>query len=165
MAGPPHRFPRKSSSSLAYAADSTLRRQTPYRGSSMSVPRLWPLLAFMFVPGVFAWWSGRRLVRERDDPTLAERFLARAEHAQRVTLLSAACLAFAAVAYYWFAVLGLVLGHWTGDYPSRRVVLDERWAPATYVLWHLRFHLAWLGFWFALPGAPTVIQAPGLWPC
>src|SRR6266566_6980932 len=107
----------------------------------MSVPRLWPLLAFMFVPGVFAWWSGRRLVRKRDDPTLAERLLARAEHAQRVTLLSAACLAFAAGSYYWFAVLGLVLGHWIGDYPSRRVVLDERWAPATYVLWHLRFHL------------------------
>src|SRR5437899_1611785 len=129
----------------------------------MSVLRLWPLLAFMFVPGVFAWWSGRRLVRERDDPTLAERFLARAEHAQRVTLLSAACLAFAAGSYYWFAVLGLVLGHWIGDYPSRRVVLDERWAPATYVLWHLRFHLAWLGFWFALLVAPTVIQASGVW--
>src|SRR5437867_5036473 len=48
----------------------------------MSVPRLWPLLAFMFVPGVFAWWSGRRLVRKRDDPTLAERLLARAEHAR-----------------------------------------------------------------------------------
>src|SRR5438552_12852486 len=78
----------------------------------MSVPRLWPLLAFVFVPGVFAWWSGRRLVRKRDDPTLAERLLARAEHAQRVTLLSAACLAFAAGSYYWFAVLGLVLGHW-----------------------------------------------------
>ena len=129
----------------------------------MSVPRLWPLLAFMFVPGVFAWWSGRRLVRKRDDPTLAERLLARAEHAQRVTLLSAACLAFAAGSYYWFAVLGLVLGHWIGDYPSRRVVLDERWAPATYVLWHLRFHLAWLGFWFALLVAPTVIQASGVW--
>src|SRR5256712_385613 len=129
----------------------------------MPVPRLWPLLAFMFVPGVFAWWSGRRLVRKRDDPTLAERLLARAEHAQRVTLLSAACLAFAAGSYYWFAVLGLVLGHWIGDYPSRRVVLDERWAPATYVLWHLRFHLAWLGFWFALLVAPTVIQASGVW--
>src|SRR5947199_285457 len=48
----------------------------------MSVPRLWPLLAFMFVPGVFAWWSGRRLVRKRDDPTLAERLLARADHAR-----------------------------------------------------------------------------------
>src|SRR5438477_7195869 len=132
----------------------------------MSVPRLWPLLAFMFVPGVFAWWSGRRLVRKRAAPTLAGSLLARAGQAQGVTLLSAACLAFAAGSYYWFAVLGLVLGHWIGDYPSRRVVLDERWAPATYVLWHLRFHLAWLGFWFALLVAPTVIQASGVcrWP-
>src|SRR5436309_1891929 len=129
----------------------------------MSVPRLWPLLALVRVPGVFAWWRGRGVVRKRDDPTLAARLLARAEHAQRVTLLSAACLAFAAGSYYWFAVLGLVLGHWIGDYPSRRVVLDEQWAPATYVLWHLRFHLAWLGFWFALLVAPTVIQASGVW--
>src|SRR6266850_6178357 len=129
----------------------------------MAVSAAWPLLACMFVPGVFAWWSGRRLVRRRDDPALAERLLARAQHTQRVTLLTCVCLPFAAGQYYWFAVLGLVLGLWVCDYPSRRVLLDERWAPATYLLWQLRFHLAWLGFWFALLLAPTVIQAAGVW--
>ena len=87
----------------------------------MSLPVAWPLLAFIVVPGVFAWWSGRRLVRKRDDPTLAERLLARAEHAQRVTLLSAACLAFAAGSYYWFAVRS----------EERRVGKEcrSRWSP------------------------------------
>ena len=123
----------------------------------------WPLLAFMVVPGVFAWWSGRRLVPQRDDPALAERLLARAEHTQRVTLVSCVALTLAAGPYYWFAVLGLVVALWVGDYPSRRVLLDERWRPFTYLLWQLRFHVAWLGFWFALLVAPTVIKAAQDW--
>jgi Zn-dependent protease with chaperone function len=117
----------------------------------------------MIVPGVFAWWSGRRLAGYHDDPALAERLLARAQHTQRVMLLSCVALAFAAGEYYWFAVLGLVAFLWVGDYPSRRVLLDERWGPLTYLLWQLRFNVAWCGFWFVLLLAPTVIAAAGIW--
>ena len=129
----------------------------------MSLPVAWPLLAFIVVPGVFAWWSGRRLVRRPDDPALAERLLARTQHTQRVTVLSCVCMAFGAGPYYWLAVLALIVGLWIGDYPSRRVLLDERWGPATYLLWQLRFSIAWLGFWFALLLAPTAIQAADIW--
>lgn len=117
----------------------------------------------VFVPGGFAWWSGRRLVRQPDDAALAERLLARHEATQQVALLSCLSLAFAAGRYYWFAVLGLLLGTWIGDYPSRRRLLEERWTLPTCVLWQVRFHIAWLGFWFALLLAPTVIQAAGTW--
>src|SRR3989440_308052 len=129
----------------------------------MSLPVAWPLLAFIVVPGVFAWWSGRRLVRRPDDPALAERLLARTQHTQRVTVLSCVCMAFGAGPYYWLAGLALIVGLWIGDYPSRRVLLDERWGPATYLLWQLRFSIAWLGFWFALLLAPTAIQAADIW--
>ncbi|HZF04237.1 MAG TPA: M56 family metallopeptidase [Patescibacteria group bacterium] len=129
----------------------------------MSVTAAWPLLAFVVVPGVFAWWSGHRLVRRQDDPALAERLLARAQHTWRVMLLSCVALVFAAGQYYWFAVLGLVVGLWLGDYPSRRVLLDERWGLGTYLLWLLRFSIAWLGFWFVLLLAPTVIAAADVW--
>jgi Zn-dependent protease with chaperone function len=129
----------------------------------MPLPPTWPLLAFIVIPGVFAWWTGRRLVRRPDDPALAERLLARTQHRQVVTLLSCACLGFAAGRYYWLAVLALVVGLWVGDYPSRRVLLDERWGPATYLLWQARFSLAWLGFWFALLLAPAAIQAADIW--
>src|SRR5262249_51531383 len=54
----------------------------------MLVRLSWPFLAFMLVPGLFAWWSGRRLVPQRDDPALAERLLARAEHTQRGLIVS-----------------------------------------------------------------------------
>jgi len=129
----------------------------------MLVRLSWPFLAFMLVPGVFAWWSGRRLVRQRDDPALAERLLARAEHTQRVTILSCLALILAAGPYYWFAVLGLMVGLWVGDYPSRRVLLDEQWGPGTYLGWQLRFYAAWRGFWFALLLAPTVIMMTERW--
>src|SRR5262249_43375339 len=97
------------------------------------------------------------LVSQHDDPALAERLLARAQHTQRVTVLSAVILTFAAGPYYWFAVLGLVVGVWVGDYPSRRVLLDERWGLGTYLAWQLRFHTPWLGFWVALLPPPVGI--------
>jgi len=129
----------------------------------MLVRLSWPFLAFMLVPGLFAWWSGRRLAPQRDDPAVAERLLARAEHTQRVTIVSCLALALAAGPYYWFAVLGLVVGLWVGDYPSRRVLLDEHWSPATYLAWQLRFNAAYFGFWFALLLAPTVIAMAETW--
>jgi Zn-dependent protease with chaperone function len=129
----------------------------------MLVRLSWPFLAFMLVPGVFAWWSGRRLVPQRDDPALAERLLARAEHTQRVMIVSCIALTLAAGPYYWFAVLGLVVALWVGDYPSRRVLLDEQWGPATYLGWQLRFNAAYFGLWFALLLAPAVILAAGAW--
>jgi len=117
----------------------------------------------MVAPAVFAWWSGRQLVRRRDDPALAERMLARQQQFQQVLLLSCIPLAFAAGTYYWFAVLGLQVVAWIADYPSRRVLLEERWALPTYLVWFARFNLAWLGFWFALLLAPTVVHAAGAW--
>src|ERR671922_1999933 len=129
----------------------------------MSLSPAWPLLAFIVVPGVFAWWSGRRLVRRPDDPALAERLLARTQHRQLVTFLSCAGLGFTAGPYYWLAVLALVVGLWIGDYPSRRVLLDERWGLGTYLGWLLRFSIAWLGFWLVLLLAPTLIAAADVW--
>src|SRR3989441_3856441 len=135
----------------------------PHPISCLSVTWRALLLVFMFLPGAFAWWSGRQLVRQQGDAALAERLLARQQHAQQVMLVSCLLLAFPAGQYYWFAVLGLIPGTRVGKYPSRRVLLGERWRLATYVLWHLRFNVAWLGFWFSLLLAPTLIQAAGPW--
>src|SRR5438477_3299481 len=118
------------------------------------------------LPGVFAWWSGRQLVRRHDDAALAERLLVRQQHAQHVMFLSSVLVVVAAGPYAWVAVLALVLGAWIGDYPSRRVLLDERWTLATYLRWQVRFSAAWLGLPFMLLVTPSVIQAAGplRWP-
>ena len=124
------------------------------------------LPAFVVLPGVFAWWSGRQLVRRHDDAALAERLLARQQHAQHVMFLSSVLVVVAAGPYAGVAVLALVLGAWIGDYPSRRVLLDERWTLATCLRWQGRFSVAWLGLAFMLLLAPSVIQAAGplRWP-
>jgi len=124
------------------------------------------LPAFVVLPGVFAWWSGRQLLRRRDDAALTERLLTRQQHAHDVLFLSAVLVVVAAGSYSWFAVLVLVLGSWIGEYPSRRVLLEEQWTLATCLRWHVRFGLAWLGLPFMLLLAPSVIQAagPSRWP-
>src|SRR5438132_1543807 len=106
------------------------------------------------------------LVLRHDDAALAERLLARQQHAQHVMFLSSVLVVVAAGPYAWVAVLALVLGAWVGDYPSRRVLLDERWTLATCLRWQVRFSAAWLGLPFVLLLAPSVIQAAGplRWP-
>src|SRR5881227_1364334 len=103
------------------------------------------LLGCLLAPGVFSWWSGRQLTQRRDDPVLAERMLTRRQHFQVVMLLSCLPIGFTAGQYYWFAVVGLLVGAWIGDYPSRRVLLDEQWTLATYRVWQARFYTAYFG--------------------
>jgi hypothetical protein len=38
--------------------------------------RLLAAFSLVLVPGLFAWWTGRALVRRRDDPLLAEQLMA-----------------------------------------------------------------------------------------
>src|SRR3989442_6980805 len=121
------------------------------------------VLGCLLGPGVFVWWSGRQLMRRRDDPALTERMLVRRLHVQLVMLLSCFPLAFTAGEYYWLAVVGLLVGAWIGDYPSRRVLLEEQWTLATYLMWQVRFNVAYFGFWFSLLLAPPGFQAAG--PC
>src|SRR5438477_77002 len=80
--------------------------------------------------------------------------------------LSSVLVVVAAGPYAGVAVLALVLGAWIGDYPSRRVLLDEQWTLATCLRWQGRFSVAWLGLPFMLLLAPSVIQAAGplRWP-
>jgi len=72
-----------------------------------------------------------------------------------VLFLSSVLVVVAAGPYAWVAVLALVLGAWIGDYPSRRVLLDERWTLATCLRWQVRFSVAWLGLPFMLLVAPA----------
>src|SRR5262245_61589494 len=127
----------------------------------MSAPVI--LVACLLAPGVFSWWSGRQLMRRRDDPALSERLLARRQHVQVVVMLSCLPLPFTAGKYFWFAFVGLLVTALIGDYPSRRVLLEEQWTLPTCLVWHARFFAAYIGFWFSVLLAPTVIQAAGPW--
>ena len=117
----------------------------------------------MLAPGLFFWWSGRHLVRHRDDPALPERIFIRQQHGSVVVVLSAALLAYSAGSSYWLPFIGLLAGSWCGDYPSRRVLFDEQWTLGGYVVWHARFTTGYFGFWLGLLIAPALVHAAGAW--
>jgi Zn-dependent protease with chaperone function len=121
------------------------------------------VLAAVLASGVFYWWSGRHLVRRPDDPALPERILIRQQHAMLVLVLSCVLLMYAAGMSFWLAFVGLLVASWIGDYPSRRVVFDETWTLGAYLRWHARFTTGYLGFWFGVLAAPSIIQAAGAW--
>jgi hypothetical protein len=118
-------------------------------------------LSVALLPGLFAWWTGRRIIDRLDDPALPERLLQRQVHQQVLLVACPAVAIFATGIYGWITVPLGMLAAWVGDLPSRRVLFAERWSLATYVGWHARLTVAWLGFWMLLATAPIVIYELG----
>lgn len=122
----------------------------------------WALvLSFCALPGLFAWWSGGRIVRRLDDPALPERLLQRNAHLQLLLIASVAAAVVSRARYSWIALALGLLAVWVGDLPSRRVLFEERWSLGTYLGWQVRLTLAWFGFWMLLAIAPVVVYGLG----
>ena len=119
----------------------------------------WRLLALSLalVPALFAWWSGRRIVRLIGDPALAERLLLRQRQQQLVLFAGAVAPMLAGARYGWVTIPCAFVGALIGDLPSRRVLFEERWSLATYLSWHGRLALAWQGFWILLFISPILL--------
>ena len=123
-------------------------------------------LVLAVLPGLYAWWGGRRLVRLSADPALPERYLG-----QRLRVAQAAGAVFA-------VLLLLLRPHWiwaapvmcaavlAGGFPARRAILGETWRLPAYVGHVLRIATAGLGFWLLLALTPAMIPdlGPARWP-
>src|SRR5262245_54771165 len=122
-------------------------------------------LAVAAVPGVFAWWTGRRLVARRDDPALPERIVARANRLVQVMAASVGVLIFVSPHKPWILVLPL-MGLYVGGFPTRKVLYEERRGLVSYLFTSARWWLAVFGIWTLLAFAPAIIAAagPARWP-
>jgi len=122
-------------------------------------------LAVAAVPGVVAWWTGRRLLARRDDPALPERIVARANRLGQVMAAALGVLLIVSPQTSWIFVLPL-LGLYVGGFPTHKVLHEERWGLARYLLASGRWWVAALGIWTLLAFTPTIIAAagPARWP-
>jgi len=116
--------------------------------------------AVVLLPGIAAWWTGRRLISLRDDPALPERLMAR-----RTRLAQAAGICWAGQLFLpggalWMLAPGL-LALLTGSFASRRALFDESWGLPSYLAWALRLGVASGGFWTLLAAAPSIVEWVG----
>lgn len=123
-------------------------------------------LVLALLPGLYAWWGGRRLVRLSADPALPERYLGhRLRVAQAAGVVFAILLLLLRPHWIWASpVLGAAV--LAGGFPARRAILGENWRFAAYAGHVLRIATAGLGFWVLLALTPTVIPdlGPTRWP-
>jgi Zn-dependent protease with chaperone function len=125
--------------------------------------RLLAAFVVVLVPGLFAWWSGRALVRRRDDPLLAEKLMARRQRAVVIVLLCAG-LALVLAPVRGLLLYGLASAAYVvGGFQCRRALYDEHWSFPRYVAGMLRFYVAYFGFWLLLAWTPDLIAAAGTW--
>src|SRR4051794_29296415 len=83
-------------------------------------------------PALYAWWSGRQLVRSLDDPALPERLQSRMQRIAQVTAIDIVLLVFLPTS----AVIGvplMLLALLASRYPLRRAVYDETWSFAAFI--------------------------------
>jgi len=110
------------------------------------------------VPALFAWWNGRQLLRQRDDPALPELLASRRRaHVRAIAIAVVVMIMFGGASAAWGIPL-LLAAMIAAQYPLRTRLLGETWGFAAY-LWHTaRSFAAGFGFWIALAYAPTLVR-------
>ena len=112
-------------------------------------------------PALIAWWTGRRLLQNLDDPALAERLV---ERNTRVTQALAAIVGIIAVvnphALAWALPL-IMVSATVGGFPSRKRLLEEHWGLIAYLIARLRLFIAFVGTWVLLAITPGLVMWAG----
>src|SRR5581483_3619160 len=121
--------------------------------------------AVVLLPGTFAWFGTRALLRSAAEPLLEERlqdyyraFLSIVVLALVLTGALSALLP-GLPAGWMVALEGLAT--FMGFFHTRRALFGETWGLPAYIFFHLRQTLAWAGFWLLLVFGPRLVAS---WP-
>src|SRR4051812_5053420 len=110
------------------------------------------------VPALFAWWSGRQLLRKHDDPALPELLAGRRRAHVRAIAIAVIVMVMVGGANAGWGIALLIAAMIAAQYPLRTRLLGETWGFAAY-LWHTaRSIAAGFGFWIALAYAPSLVR-------
>jgi Zn-dependent protease with chaperone function len=110
------------------------------------------------IPALVAWWTGRRLLRNGEDPALPELLDSRRRTTiKAVAVALALMIVFAGNVAAWGMPLLVVLLLASG-YPVRTRVLGETWGFGSYLWYTVLSVVGGFGFWIALAYAPTIVH-------
>lgn len=113
------------------------------------------------IPGVFAWWSGARILRFMDDPALGERVLTRAGQVNQVAIVAMVVLLLLQSPISNWLIPVVFFGVALGGFQARRRLLEERWSFGQYLVFTVRLGIALLGFWMLVIASPHIVLSAG----
>ena len=108
-------------------------------------------------PGLYAWFSGRKLIAALDDPAFADLHFARSRHIGVVTIVAIVLASSVGGLQVWWTIPVTVLALLAGAWPARRVLFQETWSFASYLRFSLAAIVGMAGFWILLVSAPLLI--------
>jgi Zn-dependent protease with chaperone function len=124
-----------------------------------------PILAFALslVPGLWAYFAGKRLIARGDDPALSERVIAQNQRLAAVAVFCVVLIVSLARRHWIWALALLFVAQSLGRYSIRRAFYNERLHFVTYLALRLRVFVAFAGFWVLVAAAPYIVVRAGVW--
>ena len=114
-------------------------------------------IGLTFAPGLYAFVSGRVLLRDLRDPALDELYFARNRRVTWVTIFVMVLLAFVKPRWAPALLPVLLLGVIAGGFPTRRTLFEEDWGLASFLSHTFRLLLGMYGPWLLLLAGPIAI--------
>ncbi len=106
-------------------------------------------------PGLYVWWSSKRLIDRVDDPLLPELLFSQTRRFASIAASAVVLCCLLAPEVAILLVLITVLGVMVGRFPSRKAIFKESWGIWAYLSHTMRFWLALLGAWLLVAWLPT----------
>ncbi len=112
----------------------------------------------VLVPGIHAWWTGRKLMERMDDPAFPELLFARGQHRSTISVIAGAVAILAGGQWVLMFAL-LVIAQLAGGFPFRKAVFGETWSIGQYLRFSIISLAGTVGFWLLLGFSPPLVVA------
>ena len=110
-----------------------------------------------FGPAVVAWITGRRVMRQADDPALPELLFARRSLLAKTAAVAVVIMIFLAAGHGWWVLPVMLIGLLAGGFPMRRALWQEPWGLGAYLWANVRAFFAFAGPWIVAALTPFMV--------
>ncbi len=111
------------------------------------------------VPGIAAWWTGRRIAARATDPVLPELLFARSQRLVNISTTAFVATAFVGGRHAYWGALVITASMIAGGYPLRRALGLETDGLVRHLWRSAKSIVGGLGFWLLLLVTPEIVLA------